>query len=106
MRLTNGSTPYEGRLEVMYSGEWGTVCDNGFDLIDANVVCKELGYTSAERIATPGAFGFGSGPILLEDVDCNKFHTSILECPSSNNSCSHMNDVGIHCSGIYTECFT
>jgi len=42
--LTGGSLTYEGRLEVSYSGVWGTVCDDLFDYIDAGVVCNSLGY--------------------------------------------------------------
>ena len=100
VRLVNGNLPNEGRLEVLYNGEWGTVCANGWDLIDADVVCKEMGYPGAEDTFMSGEFGIGDGPILLDGVNCSGNETFLLDCPSNeyySNNCSHDQDVGLKC---------
>jgi len=59
VRLTGGSGPHEGRVEVFYNNTWGTVCDDYWGKDDADVVCKELGYPGA--ISALGQAAFGSG---------------------------------------------
>ena len=107
VRLVNGPYPSEGRLEVSYNGAWGTVCDDYFELVDANVVCRQLGYGNA--IEVDGSAYYGEGAynrnIWLDDVDCDGDEDTIAQCRHNTygwgaHDCSHSEDVGVLCGGL------
>merc|ERR1712038_359608 len=101
VRLVNGTSPNEGRVELFYGGNWGTVCDDDWDIEDANVVCKMLGYPSALRVSRLMEFGEGTGKIILDDVNCLGSEKNIAECPHEgfySNNCFHREDAGVICN--------
>ena len=125
MRLVEGRTEQEGRVEICTANTWGTICHHGWDTIDARVVCLQLGYTvagsyyytleraeslthiiSAGAVARRSAFyGQGSGPFKLSFVACTGNERRLGDCPSgslshrySSSRCnSHSYDVGVSC---------
>ena len=101
VRLVGGSGPHEGRVEVYHNGTWGTVCDDGWDLQDATVVCRQLGYDTSVGALGRAAFGEGSGPIWYANVNCNGREANLTQCPSAGlggYNCFHSEDAGVICA--------
>ena len=101
VRLVGGSGPHEGRVEVYYSGTWGTVCDWGWDLQDATVVCHQLGYGTAVGAPCCATFGRGSGPIWYDSVRCSGREANLTQCGHRGlgvHNCYHWDDAGVICA--------
>ena len=89
-----------GRVEVLHMGTWGTICGNSWDLRDANVVCRQLGYDGALSAPRYAAFGQGTGQIWLDDVQCVGDEIAISDCYHRGwnvHNCGHHSDVGVVC---------
>ncbi|XP_043917739.1 antigen WC1.1-like [Protopterus annectens] len=102
LKLAGGNSNCLGRVEVWYNDSWGTVCDDSWDMNDAEVVCRQLNCGNAVAIVSEAAFGEGSGPIWLDDVHCAGFELLLHSCTSRwvRHDCSHKEDAGVICSGM------
>ena len=91
-------------MEVYYNGEWGTVCDYGWDDTDAGVVCRQLGFGSSGTAIGSAGFGQGSGSIWLNSVTCTGNESTLASCGhlgvGITSSCHHNEDAGVRCSKI------
>ncbi|XP_032091156.1 uncharacterized protein LOC116520852 [Thamnophis elegans] len=102
LRLVGGRNQCSGRLEIFHEGQWGTVCDDMWDLLDVTVICREL--DCGEALAAPGGafFGEGNSVIWLDDVQCQGEESKLVDChtsPWGTNNCRHSEDAGAVCSG-------
>ena len=102
VRLSGGSDHNEGRVEVYFNNTWGTICDSSWDINDAIVVCRMLGYSYALLARPSSYYGEGCGPIWLDSVRCTGLESSIGECYHSgwgvhSSACNHRRDAGVLC---------
>ena len=116
IRLVEGGNIYEGRIELFNDYEWVSVCENGWNINAANVVCRDLGYAGViESPKQMPFYGPGSSTVILEDVSCRGYEKSLMtQCTHSGSSglqwsggqgrpwpygrtCEHTQDVGVAC---------
>ena len=89
---------------MYYNGEWGTVCDDGWDLNDAQVVCRQLGFSTAVVASNKAFYGQGSGQIWLDNLNCVGTELTIENCAHNgwgNHNCFHDEDAGVQCAVSY-----
>ncbi|XP_060031729.1 T-cell differentiation antigen CD6, partial [Erinaceus europaeus] len=99
LRLVGGG-PCAGRVDLLERGQWGSLCDDTWDLADAHVVCRQLGCGWAIQ-ALPGLhYPSGQGPIHRDQVNCSGAEAYLWDCPGllGGGYCGHKEDAGVVCS--------
>ena len=110
IRLVNGPNEHTGRVEVYTNStggfdnaEWGTICDDFWGILDARVVCRQLGFPDAVSAPRFARYGQGTGPIWLDDVSCLGTEPDLFACGHigiGNHNCRHSEDSSAECSGM------
>jgi len=95
---------YQGRIEILHNGTWGTICDHDWEYEDAQVACRSLGFSETVRAVTNAYYGRGTGRVWLDHVECTGTETSLTSCRhnslgSVDSDCQdHSNDAGVVCA--------
>uniref|UniRef100_A0A4W3GRK3 SRCR domain-containing protein n=1 Tax=Callorhinchus milii TaxID=7868 RepID=A0A4W3GRK3_CALMI len=106
IRLMDGGSSCAGRVEIYYNATWGTVCDDSWGSLEADVVCKQLGCGSAVDAIFAAPCGSASGQVWLDEVRCSGKESALWECASSpwgQHDCGHKEDVSIVCSAYLSD---
>ncbi|KAM9391665.1 galectin-3-binding protein A-like [Pholidichthys leucotaenia] len=106
VRLFGSKSTSEGRVEIYYDGNWGTVCDDNFDMADAAVVCRQLHFPRAKSVVTGKDYGEAPGPIWLDDINCKGSESHLVYCGFKawgETDCTHKEDVGVICETGSTD---
>ncbi len=107
IRLIGGATRNSGRVEVLHSQVWGTVCDDFIESTGTrqtsfvNVSCRQLGFTAAGSAVTALSVPDGIDPTWLDDVNCAGTETTLASCPNLGwavENCGHHEDIGATCT--------
>ena len=94
---SNGS----GRVEVFHNGQWGTVCDDYWDINSATVACRQLGYRHGIRALQGSEVDDGTGWIWLDNIACTGAEQNLASCSHNgwgDRDCGHHEDAGVECS--------
>ena len=107
--MVNGPNPYAGRVEVytnstggLDNAEWGTICDDFWDIFDARVVCHLMGVPNAVGAPKLAHYGQGNGPIWLNNMNCHGYESDLFTCGYDgigNHNCQHFKDASAECLG-------
>ena len=107
VRLADGPSAAEGRVEIYHDGQWGTACDDGWNALNTAAVCRQLGYPYWGAHHGGAHYGEGSGPIWIDDVMCSPTAVALSKCIRAGgtltwgvNNCGHDEDVGVKCVAL------
>ena len=104
VRLVDGNSSLDGRVEMLKGGVWGTICDYYFSILEGSVICRQLGFYGASATYNYAVYPPASNntPIAISYVFCSGDEVQFGDCYGVNSSwstqyCTHQDDVGVVC---------
>ena len=115
IRLVDGPNPRTGRVEVytnsaggLDNGRWGAICSSSWNIRNARVVCRQLGYPDAVAAPLSARYGQRTVPVWLDNVQCLGNERDLFTCEHSGigyhmHSCENNREASVECLGTYTH---
>ncbi|KFM62898.1 Lysyl oxidase-like protein, partial [Stegodyphus mimosarum] len=100
IRLVGGKTSSEGNVEIFHVGQWGSICDDEWDLREGHIVCKTLGFLNASKVTHNSEFGRGRRRIWMDNLYCKGEETKLENCRFDgwgSHDCSATEAAGVAC---------
>ncbi|XP_038053929.1 neurotrypsin-like [Patiria miniata] len=101
LRLVDGDGKRSGRVEIYHDDAWGAICDNGWDMKEASIVCHQLGFLEAEEATSVSLEESEEEvPIVMNRVSCKGSERRLVDCPfvcSSIQQCNSSHVAGVTC---------
>ena len=94
-------------MEIYSNGQWQSICDDGWGIEDADVVCRQLNYGYAESAPTSSFYGISFNTVWEADIVCTGSESKLIDCNNISSTvvfCSNSEEAGVRCSnkGIVT----
>ncbi|XP_040576272.1 lysyl oxidase homolog 2B [Lepeophtheirus salmonis] len=101
LRLVDGRDKYEGNLQIFHDGRWGSVCDDEWDMSDAIVACKQLGFGKPKRYYHSSQFGYTKRLIHMDNLYCYGTEKRLQDCRFNgwgDHDCERTESAGLKCT--------
>ncbi|KZC03737.1 Lysyl oxidase like protein 2B [Dufourea novaeangliae] len=101
VKLVGGENGHEGNVEILHDGKWGSVCDDEWDYLEANVVCRQLGFDGAIKPTANGHFGQARRRYWMDNVYCDGSEDELSKCRFDGwgtSDCESSEAAGVICA--------
>ena len=108
LRVQDGPGPCAGRVEVLYNATWHGVCGSSWSLLEAGVVCRQLGCGPAQSAPIGAWLSRGDSRALLEGLSCRGTESLLLECQQREmgvGPCRQGSAASVVCTEQKGECW-
>jgi lysyl oxidase-like protein 2/3/4 len=101
IKLVDGRNHNEGNVEILHNGKWGNICDDEWDKLEADVVCRQLNYPLGGKATHSGKFGIARRRYWMDNLFCTGREEEISQCRFDGwgqSDCDDTEAAGVICN--------